>query len=61
MAWWTSSTDNTKIKTPAAPTRTGYAFKGWLLDGTSQLYGAETNYTPGEISGDAANTSFTAQ
>ena len=61
VAWWTSRTNNTKIKTPAAPTRTGYAFKGWLLDGTSQLYGAETNYTPGEISGVAANTSFTAQ
>ena len=61
MAWWKSRTDNTSIKTPAAPTRTGYTFKGWQLDGTSHIFGAETNYTPGEVSGVAANTSFTAK
>lgn len=61
MAWWKSRTDNTSIKTPAVPTRTGYTFKGWQLDGTSHNYGAETNYTPGEVSGVAADTPFTAQ
>lgn len=61
VAWWKSRTDNTSIKTPAAPTRTGYTFKGWQLDGTSYIFGAEANYTPGEVSGVAANTSFTAK
>ena len=61
VAWWKSREDNTPIKTPAAPTRTGYTFKGWRLDGTSHIFGAETNYTPGEVSGVAANTSFTAK
>lgn len=61
MAWWSSRTWNTSIKTPAAPTRVGYTFKGWKLDGTSHIYGAETNYTPGDVSGVAENTSFTAQ
>ena len=61
VAWWKSRTDNTSIKTPTAPTRAGYTFKGWQLDGTSHIFGAETNYTPGEISGVAENTSFTAQ
>ena len=61
MAWWSSRTWNTSIKTPAAPTRTGYTFKGWKLDGTSHIFGAETNYTPGDVSGVAENTSFTAQ
>ena len=61
MAWWSSRTWNTSIKTPAAPTRTNYTFKGWQLDGTSHIFGAETNYTPGDVSGIAENTSFTAQ
>ena len=61
VAWWKSREDNTSIKTPAAPTRTNYTFKGWQLDGTSHIFGAETNYTPGEVSGVAANTPFTAK
>ena len=61
VAWWKSRENNTSIKTPAAPTRTNYTFKGWQLDGTSHIFGAETNYTPGEVSGVAANTPFTAK
>lgn len=61
QAYWKSESWNDTIVTPAAPTRTGYTFKGWQLDGTSHIYGAETNYTPGEVSGVAADTPFTAK